>query len=285
MANGAIAYYRDGAWEAITPRPGFLAFAIDTGIVHFYNGSAWTAFSVIVSLAIASGQRLDVSAGKLTLPINATAESIEGALRWDFTLKALAHHNGQRELYAPRGWQPYAYAIGGSASLVATTALTLAANGGALACPVVADGHMLLQSLVLRSTDTTLARSAEWRLYAQRLNNGNAGENALDEVAGANGAFSFTAAAASNQTSAPSGAPIYLAPGLYWLVIRNTHATNTFGLGTAAAGTMALTTGKTKTLGSALGATLDLVAATWAATTGIAGVCLRGRVFGETAAY
>jgi hypothetical protein len=250
-----------------------------------YTGSAWAAFSVIVSLAIAAGQRLDVSAGKLTLPVNASAETIEGALRWDSTLKALAQHNGQRELYGPRGWQPYAYPFGGGAGLVTTTALTLAANGGALACPIVADGHMLLQSLVLRSTDTTLARSAEWRLYAQRLNNGNAGENAVDEVPTANGTFSFTAAAASNQTSTPSGAPIYLAPGLYWIVIRNTHATNTFGLGTAAAGTMALTTGKTKTLSAALGSTLDFVAATWTATTGIAGIALRGRVFGETAAY
>ncbi len=45
MANGALAYYRDGAWEQITPREGWIAFVRDTDQVQFYTGSAWSPLS------------------------------------------------------------------------------------------------------------------------------------------------------------------------------------------------------------------------------------------------
>lgn len=41
MANYALAYYRDGAWEQISPREGFLAFVKDTDLLQVYSGSAW----------------------------------------------------------------------------------------------------------------------------------------------------------------------------------------------------------------------------------------------------
>jgi hypothetical protein len=42
MANGALAYYHDGAWEEISPREGWLAYAADTDLLCLYDGTAWT---------------------------------------------------------------------------------------------------------------------------------------------------------------------------------------------------------------------------------------------------
>jgi hypothetical protein len=42
MALGALAYYRDGAWEEIAPREGWAAFVKDTDDFVFYGGGAWS---------------------------------------------------------------------------------------------------------------------------------------------------------------------------------------------------------------------------------------------------
>lgn len=205
--------------------------------------------------------------------------------RFDATLLALRYWDGQRELAAPRGWQPYAYQSGGNSTLAFGTSQTLAVNGGSIAIPIEVTGHMLLDSISVRNNDTTLTRSIEWRLYVEQLNNGNAGENQLTEVPGANGTDSFTAAVGSTRTIAVSGSPVYVAPGLYWLVIRNTQVSNSYTLAnTAAAGIFSPGTGQTKTLGSALASTLDFVAATWAVNTSVIAVRINGRVFGMTSA-
>src|SRR5262245_13832203 len=41
MANGALAYYRDGVWEELAPREGWLAFVKDTDQLLHYSGAAW----------------------------------------------------------------------------------------------------------------------------------------------------------------------------------------------------------------------------------------------------
>lgn len=41
MTNHALAYYRDGIWEQITPREGFLAWVRDTNQLKAYDGAAW----------------------------------------------------------------------------------------------------------------------------------------------------------------------------------------------------------------------------------------------------
>jgi hypothetical protein len=45
FANAALAYYRDGAWEEIAPREGWLAFVKDTDQLPHFSGSAWTLFA------------------------------------------------------------------------------------------------------------------------------------------------------------------------------------------------------------------------------------------------
>jgi len=56
MANGALAYYRDGAWEEIAPREGFRAWVKDAGALLAYSGAAWTE-PVPAALATILAQR------------------------------------------------------------------------------------------------------------------------------------------------------------------------------------------------------------------------------------
>ena len=89
-------------------------------------------------------------------------------------------------------------------------------------------------------------------------------------------------------TSAAAVPGTYLAPGVYWLAIRNTAASNVFyvnfsyvwgGVNTTA------TPNQTKPSMPALGATLDVVAATWTKGHRVCAVKLDGRVFGQTASF
>lgn len=41
MANHALAYYRDGAWEQVSPREGWLAYVKDADGFVYFDGSAW----------------------------------------------------------------------------------------------------------------------------------------------------------------------------------------------------------------------------------------------------
>jgi hypothetical protein len=208
--------------------------------------------------------------------------------RWDSTLAALRYHDSQRELAALVGWVPWALPFGVGLSDAPVTALNLPISGGAVMWPFKVEGHMLFESLMIRNTDTVAAlRTAEWRVYRQKFNNGNSSENSLDEVANANGTFSFTpGGVASNQTSSVGAPPVYLPPGLYWVVLRNTHGVQTFGIATTAiSAAIGHTPIQTKTLGSALAATLDAVAATWTKVASFAGGRLNSRVFGQTTTW
>jgi len=194
--------------------------------------------------------------------------------------------NGNENIMALHGWIPYAYPAAFDPTAAFATALALAANGASLAVPIFLKAPMLLESVSVRNTDATLARTWGWDLYEQYLNSGQAAQNTLQRIALSNGNESFTAAAASTRTLGATSAPVFLAPGLYWLVVQSRHATNTFGVGTtAASAAFAVNTSQTKTTTNPNGATLDFVAATWAKRTDIAAVRLNGRVFGQTAAF
>lgn len=41
MANDALAYFRDGAWDEITPREGFLVYVKDTDVFVRFDGAQW----------------------------------------------------------------------------------------------------------------------------------------------------------------------------------------------------------------------------------------------------
>lgn len=186
------------------------------------------------------------------------------------------------------GWMPYAYPINFVADAAFTTAITLPNNGGSIAIPVVVSGHMLLQSVSVRNTDTATAREWRWDLYTQYLNNGNSGENTLTRIAASNGSEAFTPIGGlpSSRTLAAASAPVYLPPGTYWLVIQSTHATSSFGLGSSAvSAAFRFNTAQTKTTTNPNGSTLDFVAATWTKDLSVHAVRLNGRVFGQTTAF
>lgn len=236
--------------------------------------------------AEAALQELGAGGTSKRIVANTTAlTAIEGYWRWDSTRKLIVLYDGQRERgITPVGWLPYIY----PATLSMTGAITstnLAANGGSIAIPLYLVAPMLLESVSARNQDTATARTWGWDLYEQYLNNGNGAENTLTRIAASNGNETFTPSAASNRTLAASGAPIFLPPGVYWLVVQNRHATSTFAIGWVAP-----TTGinlnknivQTKTTTNPNGATLDFVAATWATSGNTPIVRLNGRVFGDT---
>ncbi|MBC7768855.1 MAG: DUF2793 domain-containing protein [Phycisphaerales bacterium] len=45
MADGALAYFRDGAWEELTPKPGWSCIAEDTQTLYIRAASSWTAIA------------------------------------------------------------------------------------------------------------------------------------------------------------------------------------------------------------------------------------------------
>lgn len=287
-----------GAGQNVYITPGYIATFIDAPgeaaaaiATHEAAGDPHPGYALESALGTMSTQNANnvaITGGAVSdVDLNLKSETVaaEGDLAYNATTEELNYHNGQRALTDEVGWSPFAaplWHVGGGTNQI-TLAARSGSDAGALAIPIHITGHMLLDGLFIRSQVAATARSAEWRIYRQRLNNGNSGENTLDEVSGANGTFSYTPSAASNEYSAVAS-PVYLAPGAYWLVIRNSHATSTFILGASAAPVLATNLYQTKSI-PALGSTLDFVAATWTKGQSVMNLMLKGRVFGETAAF
>lgn len=180
----------------------------------------------------------------------------------------------------PVGRLPYAYPPGVPVTGTYTTAVTLAAAGGARLIPIALAAPLLVASLTLYNTDTGTARSWEWRLYREP----DGGGATLQEVAGLNGSEAFTPGGAASVRTVAATTPATTPPGLYWLALRCTHATNAFNVGAAAAGTLGGDHNRLKTLGSALGATLD-GSTGWSPSTAAIAARLNGRVMGEGAIF
>lgn len=57
-ANGSLGYYRDGAWEQISPREGWLAYVKDAGLLLHYTGAAWDLFAPGQLLTLSAADKL-----------------------------------------------------------------------------------------------------------------------------------------------------------------------------------------------------------------------------------
>lgn len=183
---------------------------------------------------------------------------------------------------ARMGYQPAAFPASWNPTLAYNVSTTLPAVSGTILIPIQIMGPMLLQSVQILNNDVATQRTWRWDLYADVDNNANA----IPRVATCSAAETFTPGAASVRTIAAANAPVYLAPGTYYLAIQNVHATSNFALGAmAVGGTFNPTTSKTKTTGGTNGATLDIIAATWATAAGTQAVSLRGRAAGDTVAW
>lgn len=251
---------------------GRVYFATDTGVFSRDNGSSWDTLAVGGN---PGAFQFPTGTGSIT--------ATEGYAGYDSDDEYVKVYDGQRErIVGAVGWTPTAWPLFWDPSAALTTSLTLAANGGSVAIPMVVPAHMLLQDVALRSNDTATARTWGWDLYINRLNNGNSGENTANRVANSSADETFTPAAASNRFVTAASAPIYLGPGVYWLVVQCRHATNNFAVGSTAGTTLgsAIVGGITKTTTNPNGSTLDLVAATWTKQASVIGAALRGRVLG-----
>lgn len=57
-ANWSLGYYRDGAWEQVAPREGWLACVQDTDLLLHYTGSAWEQFAPDKLMSLSASDRL-----------------------------------------------------------------------------------------------------------------------------------------------------------------------------------------------------------------------------------
>jgi hypothetical protein len=229
----------------------------------------------------------DFSAGSLRVPVGTGAlATTEGHVGWQSTTERLRLYDGQRErIIGAAGWVPHALMIGAYQGMAISSTTSIAANGGTLLIPYSLAGHMLLEAVAVRQASSSLARQWGWDLYEQRLNNGNGSENTLDRVAACSADDSFTPGAASIRTLTAGSAPVYLAPGVYWLAIQCRHASNAFVISHNTGTSSIINTGQTKTTTNPNGATLDAVAATWTKQNDVFFAALLGRVFGQTTAF
>lgn len=57
-ANASLGYYRDGAWEQVTPREGWLAYVKDADQLLVYGGAAWALFAPDKLLALSATDKV-----------------------------------------------------------------------------------------------------------------------------------------------------------------------------------------------------------------------------------
>ncbi len=107
---------------------------------------------------------------------------------------------------------------------------TLAANGGCIALPMTVPAPMHCRGVRLWHADTTGAHSLEFRIYQE------GDDGVLRAVPNASGSYGpVTNSAALARGIAFTGGTLDIRPGAYIVVLRNTHATTTFGVGHAGA--------------------------------------------------
>jgi hypothetical protein len=185
--------------------------------------------------------------------------------------------NGSMSHLNVYGYMPFALALGLSNSSDTGNTTTCAANGGSCAVPVLLNAPMLLYSVSVLQASTSGARTWGWDLYEGTTDSSVNGAR----IATCSANDSFTASAVSVRTITALNGPIYLAPGLYWVVVQSRHATQTFVLSSPSTHPMNLTLSRTKTTTNPNGATLDLVTG-WAANQNSAHVRLNGVIPGES---
>ncbi|MBI1340435.1 DUF2793 domain-containing protein [bacterium] len=69
MSVGALAYWRDGAWEAITPREGWLAWTKDVDGLLVFDGAAWTTSGLRTALGLGTAATKNTGASGATVPL------------------------------------------------------------------------------------------------------------------------------------------------------------------------------------------------------------------------
>ena len=277
------------ALSTLVVRAAVMADTAEADTSMYLNVKTWTG-ALLQSLGSASATLATVNAaGEYVLEVlgdpgdrvlglsitvgmtrTAGAESVSTA----YILKVEAFH---RQVV---GLMPFAFSLGSHHGAIVQTEANLAAVSGGLAgawaTPMAVSGPMLLSSFTLANRNTSALREAEWRLYV------DTGSNTLNQVSGVSGTFSFTPVANSVRTSSLS-TPVLIAPGLYWVVLRNTSTAQTFSIGFMNAGVLTTNTSRDNTAEAALSSTIDISA--WTANTPLPLFRLGGRIGAEAADF
>jgi hypothetical protein len=181
------------------------------------------------------------------------------------------------------GYAPYAYPILFEPTLSYTSGIILDANGGMAQIPMEVSAPMNLRSVSIRNANGASPRSWSWALYKDEGNSATATRVAISD-----GSDAFTPSVASTRTLAVTSPPVALSPGIYWLVIKNMHASNAFNMGAVASNSsFSLNlTGALAAVGNvdALPSTLDLVTS-WSKSALTIASALNGSVLGQSTAY
>jgi hypothetical protein len=181
------------------------------------------------------------------------------------------------------GQAPFALPLGLPLDAVSNANTTLTAvsggNGGAVAIAFPIPSPMKVQALGVWNTDTTLLRSVELRLFQDN------GDATFDFLTGTDATLSFTPTVASWRQGNIATPGTLIKPGVVWLVIRNTSASNAFNLGRVNTGTLLSAFNVRRGANvAALGATVDISAWT-AAANGQIVAAITGRIGAEAAGF
>ncbi len=82
MATGALAYYRDGAWEQIAPREGWRAYVQDSDQIQVYTGTAWSQSALRSALGIGNADLLFSGYRNISFPTGNSAGYVSGRYDW-----------------------------------------------------------------------------------------------------------------------------------------------------------------------------------------------------------
>ena len=219
FANWSLGYYRDGAWEQIAPREGWLAYVADTDQVLVYTGAAWTSLSATIRLS-ATDKLLGRSTAGAGAAEEITCTAAGRALIDD------ANAAAQRTtLGLAIGTDVQAY----NAELAALAGLTSAANklpyftgsGAAALADLTAAGRALIDDADAQAQCATLGT---WRVLAQSA-----------VASSITGTLTKTALATVHVPAGAIGPNGRLRVSTQWTTTANTNSkTLTFELGTTA---------------------------------------------------
>lgn len=146
MADQALAYYRDGAWEEIAPRHGWLAYVRDADLLLFYTGMAWASFP--------SGKIISVSASDRVLGRVSAGAGLAEEVTFTDQAQALCDDASFREMCATLGGWHVLAASAVAASHTGNTSET------ALATITVPAGAMGPNGLLRVTTQWSYTNSA-----------------------------------------------------------------------------------------------------------------------------
>lgn len=219
FAKWSLGYYRNGAWEQIAPREGWLAYVADTDQVLVYTGAAWTSLSATIRLS-ATDKLLGRSTAGAGAAEEITCTAAGRALIDD------ANAAAQRTtLGLAIGTDVQAY----DAELAALAGLTSAANklpyftgsGAAALADLTAAGRALIDDADAQAQCATLGT---WRVLAQSA-----------VASSITGTLTKTALATVYVPAGAIGPNGRLRVSTQWTTTANTNSkTLTFELGTTA---------------------------------------------------